>query len=98
MFTIIDNDKSVSVGETSVKRTPSKGAVVSYAEYSSIGAVLPLQYDETVLTRWGVDIMVGSPVITVTAARASVGECNKNLVIFLILIFLSDLSMSCLFI
>lgn len=65
--------KLIEHGETSVKWTPSRGAVVGYAEYHSVGAVLPLRYDETVLTRWGVDIMVGSPVITVTATRASKG-------------------------
>lgn len=63
-------------GETSVKWSPTRGAVIGYAQYLSAGAVLPLRYDETVLTRWGVEIMVGSPVFSVTATLASPGQLS----------------------
>lgn len=57
-------------GETTVKWVPSRAAVVSYAQYLTLGDVLPLTYDPTVLTRWGVDLTIAAPVISITATPA----------------------------
>lgn len=43
---------------------------MSYAQYHNLGQVLPLTYDETVLTRWGIDLSVAAPVISITATPA----------------------------
>lgn len=43
-------------------------AVIGYAQYKNIGSLLPLRYDETVSKRYGVDLIVGSPVISVVVA------------------------------
>ena len=46
----------------------SDNAVVGYAQYKNIGSLIPLRYDETVSKRYGVDLIVGSPVISVIVA------------------------------
>lgn len=46
----------------------SDNAVVGYAQYKNIGSLLPLRYDETVSKRYGVDLIVGSPIISVVVA------------------------------
>lgn len=45
---------------------PDDGAVISYAEYRQAGALLPSVYDDSVVRRWGVDITIGSPVLSVS--------------------------------
>lgn len=42
------------------------GAVVSYAQYKQAGALFPEVYDASVVRRWGVDITIGSPLISVS--------------------------------
>nr|XP_018907159.1 PREDICTED: protocadherin-like wing polarity protein stan isoform X2 [Bemisia tabaci] len=40
-------------------------AVVGYAQYKTVGHLLSKRYDETVVKRWGVDLLIGSPVVSV---------------------------------
>jgi len=55
-------------GMTTTKGQLSKNAaVVGYAQYRTLGALLPLRYDDTVLKRYSVDLQVGSPVISFVA-------------------------------
>lgn len=42
------------------------GAVVSYAQYRQAGVLFPEVYDASVARRWGVDITIGSPLISVS--------------------------------
>ena len=39
-------------------------AVLSYAQYKQAGSLLPNRYDETVSRRWGVELQVGSPIMS----------------------------------
>lgn len=39
-------------------------AVLSYTHYRTAGSLLPERYDETVSRRWGIELRVGSPVIS----------------------------------
>lgn len=64
-----------------MKWMPSRAAVVGYAEYRTLGSVLPLTYDQTVLTRWGVDLALAAPIVTITATPAVQGETH-NISIF----------------
>ncbi|XP_072387451.1 protocadherin-like wing polarity protein stan isoform X2 [Diabrotica undecimpunctata] len=58
--------KPVEFGEIITKHTlPEDGSVVSYAEYRQDGALLPKEYDDSVVRRWGVDITIGSPLLSV---------------------------------
>lgn len=63
--------RAVQPGETSFKPSPSgqpQGqAVLSYVQYRTLGPLLPSRYDDTVLRRWGVDLRVGSPVVSLAA-------------------------------
>lgn len=43
----------------------SGGAVVSYAQYKEAGNIFAKNYDASVVSRWGVDITLGSPIISV---------------------------------
>jgi cadherin EGF LAG seven-pass G-type receptor 1 len=55
-------------GMTTTKGQLSKNeAVVGYVQYRTLGALLPLHYDDTVLKRYSVDLQVGSPVISLVA-------------------------------
>lgn len=59
--------KPLEHGEHLTKHSlPDNGAVVSYAEYRQAGTLLPSVYDESVMRRWGVDITIGSPIISVS--------------------------------
>lgn len=71
------DSKWLVVGETPAKWAPRRAAVVSYAQYHNLGQVLPLTYDETVLTRWGIDLSVAAPVISITATPARDRKCNS---------------------
>jgi cadherin EGF LAG seven-pass G-type receptor 1 len=55
-------------------------AVLSYAQYRTAGSLLPERYDETVSRRWGVELRVGSPVISlailVPVEEGEFGEGN----------------------
>lgn len=39
-------------------------AIVSYAQYKDVGSILGESYDETVTRRWGVDIQIATPVLS----------------------------------
>lgn len=39
-------------------------AIISYAQYKDVGSLFPNNYDDTITRRWGVDIQIASPVIT----------------------------------
>ncbi|XP_022163708.1 protocadherin-like wing polarity protein stan isoform X2 [Myzus persicae] len=55
-------------GMTTTKGQLSKNAaVVGYVQYRTLGALLPLRYDDTVLKRYSVDLQVGSPVMSFVA-------------------------------
>ncbi|XP_065199574.1 protocadherin-like wing polarity protein stan [Planococcus citri] len=62
--------RTIKEGEIGSKEIFSKSdnAVVGYAQYKNIGSLIPLRYDETVSKRYGVDLIVGSPVISVIVA------------------------------
>lgn len=59
--------KPIDKGELITKHTLSEtGAVVSYAQYKQAGMLFPEVYDASVVRRWGVDITIGSPLISVS--------------------------------
>lgn len=39
-------------------------AIVSYAQYKDVGSIFPASYDDTVTRRYGVDIRIASPVLS----------------------------------
>jgi cadherin EGF LAG seven-pass G-type receptor 1 len=69
-------------GELTTKHSlqGSGRAVISYAQYRAAGSLLPARYDETVSRRWGVELHVGSPIISlailVPVDEGEVGEGN----------------------
>ncbi|XP_050548978.1 protocadherin-like wing polarity protein stan isoform X2 [Daktulosphaira vitifoliae] len=59
----------IKQGMTTTKGQLSKNnAVVGYVQYRTIGALLPLHYDDTVLKRYSVDLQVSSSVMAFVAA------------------------------
>ncbi|RZF37236.1 hypothetical protein LSTR_LSTR006562 [Laodelphax striatellus] len=59
--------KQNKIGEHKVKGDNSGQAIIGYAQYKTLGKVLPMRYDMTVVSRWGVDLIVASPVFTLVA-------------------------------
>ncbi|KAL1494818.1 hypothetical protein ABEB36_010350 [Hypothenemus hampei] len=58
--------KPLENGEIITKHSlPGDGAIISYIQYKEAGNLLPKRYDESVLRRWGVDITLGSPLISI---------------------------------
>ncbi|KAK7789529.1 hypothetical protein R5R35_000833 [Gryllus longicercus] len=53
-------------GELTTKHTfaGANRAVLGYAQYRDAGSLFPARYDETVQRRWGIELHVGSPVIS----------------------------------
>ncbi|XP_008557612.1 protocadherin-like wing polarity protein stan [Microplitis demolitor] len=41
-------------------------AVLSYVQYKELGALLPKRFDDSVNVRWGVEVAVGSPIVTIS--------------------------------
>nr|CAD7592898.1 unnamed protein product [Timema genevievae] len=58
--------KPLKQGELTTKHSlvSNRRAVLSYAQYRMAGLLLPQRYDETVKRRWGVDLRVGSPLVS----------------------------------
>ncbi|CAG9761162.1 unnamed protein product [Ceutorhynchus assimilis] len=58
--------KPLEHGEIITKHSlPGDGAIVSYIQYKEAGGLLPKKYDESVVRRWGVDITIGSPLMSI---------------------------------
>jgi cadherin EGF LAG seven-pass G-type receptor 1 len=81
MLIILVSGMNIS-GELTTKHSlqGSGRAVLSYAQYRTAGSLLPERYDETVSRRWGVELHVGSPIISlailVPVGEGEVGEGN----------------------
>ncbi|GLV44458.1 starry night [Carabus blaptoides fortunei] len=59
--------KPLDIGELTTKHSLSdSGAIISYAQYRQAGILLPEKYDESVLRRWGIEVCIGSPVISLS--------------------------------
>jgi len=39
-------------------------AIVAYAQYKDVGQLLPDLYDETITRRWGVDVELATPILS----------------------------------
>lgn len=53
-------------------------AVVGYAQFKNIGSMMPMKYDETVTKRYGVELIVGSPVVaTIVAINQRAGRRQR---------------------
>ncbi|XP_065082456.1 protocadherin-like wing polarity protein stan isoform X2 [Ochlerotatus camptorhynchus] len=53
-------------------------AVVGYAQYKDAGAIFPLNFDETITRRWGVDVQIASPVISLNILVPSNGRKDED--------------------
>lgn len=59
--------KPLAQGELNVKNSlTNRKAVLSYVQYKELGTLLPQRFDDSVAVRWGVEVSVGSPVMTVS--------------------------------
>ncbi|XP_012235255.2 protocadherin-like wing polarity protein stan [Linepithema humile] len=59
--------KPLMQGELNVKNSlNNRKAVLSYVQYKELGTLLPQRFDDSVSVRWGVEVAVGSPVMTVS--------------------------------
>ncbi|XP_012288367.1 protocadherin-like wing polarity protein stan [Orussus abietinus] len=59
--------KPLAQGELNAKNSlNNQKAVLSYVQYRELGALLPRRFDDSVAGRWGVEVAVGSPVLTVS--------------------------------
>lgn len=78
--------RPIEDGELTTKHSlPTVGAVVSYAQYKQASLLFPETFDESVVRRWGVDITIGSPLISVSVLVPEYVEAvvkTKNDVIF----------------
>lgn len=59
--------KPLESGELITKHSlPDNRAVISYAQYKEAGILFPTVYDDSVIRRWGVDVIIGSPLLSVS--------------------------------
>lgn len=57
----------IEMDELTTKHSLSESkAVLSYAQYKQAGLLFPDLYDDSVVRRWGIDIVVGSPLISIS--------------------------------
>nr|XP_023025805.1 protocadherin-like wing polarity protein stan [Leptinotarsa decemlineata] len=69
----------VETGEIITKHSlPIDGAVVSYAQYKEAGMLLPKSYDDSVVRRWGIDITIGSPLISVSVLVPERNDVSRS--------------------
>ncbi|XP_055850573.1 protocadherin-like wing polarity protein stan isoform X3 [Episyrphus balteatus] len=52
-------------------------AIVSYAQYKDVGELFPEMFDETITRRWGVDIQVATPILSLAILVPSNDEDKK---------------------
>ncbi|CAH1153853.1 unnamed protein product [Phaedon cochleariae] len=79
--------KPLETGEIITKNSLKEdGAVISYAQYKQAGQLLPRSYDESVVRRWGVEVTVGSPLISLSVLVpeyvADTGGTTERAVLF----------------
>ena len=65
---VIRGDVSIT---GSLRTLPEREAIVSYAMFREGGA-WPKRFDHSVVTRWGLDLQVGSTIFTVVAANKGI--------------------------
>lgn len=53
-------------------------AIVGYAQYKDVGNLFPNKFDDTVTRRWGVDVQIASPVLSLTILVPSTGIKDKD--------------------
>uniref|UniRef100_A0A8D8VR67 Protocadherin-like wing polarity protein stan n=1 Tax=Cacopsylla melanoneura TaxID=428564 RepID=A0A8D8VR67_9HEMI len=58
----IDN---IEHGELSVDELKGDTAVIGYTQYKDLSSLMPLDVDDTVISRWGVSLVLGSPVLSI---------------------------------
>ncbi|KAL7299168.1 hypothetical protein TKK_0007766 [Trichogramma kaykai] len=57
----------VDQGDLNVKNSlGNRKAVLSYVQYKELGHILPKRFDESVTIRWGVEVGIASPIVTVS--------------------------------
>ncbi|XP_037956200.1 protocadherin-like wing polarity protein stan isoform X2 [Teleopsis dalmanni] len=54
-------------------------AIISYTQFKDVGVLLPDMYDETITRRWGVDIEVASPILSLAILVPSNENEEKRL-------------------
>ncbi|KAF7994935.1 hypothetical protein HCN44_004407 [Aphidius gifuensis] len=59
--------KPLSQGEINNKNLQiNDKAILSYVQYKELGGLLPKKFDDSITVRWGVEVAVGSPIVTVS--------------------------------
>ncbi|XP_058836851.1 protocadherin-like wing polarity protein stan isoform X3 [Topomyia yanbarensis] len=53
-------------------------AIICYAQYKDVGTIFPGNFDETITRRWGVDVQIASPVISLAILIPSSGKKNDD--------------------
>lgn len=53
-------------------------AIISYAQYKDMGALYDSAFDETITRRWGVDVKIATPILSLTILVPSTNEQLKS--------------------
>lgn len=71
--------KPLEYGELTTKHSLSESkAVLSYVQYKQAGLLFPTLYDDSVVRRWGVDVTIGSPLISVSVLVPEMIESQRT--------------------
>lgn len=54
-------------------------AIVAYAQYKEVGKLIPELFDETITRRWGVDVELASPILTLAILIPSTENDEKQI-------------------
>lgn len=66
-------------GKNEVTHTSSDyRAIIAYAQYKDAGALFPANFDDTITKRWGVDVQIASPILTLAVFVPSVKDSEKE--------------------
>lgn len=70
--------RPLELGELTTKHSLSESkAVLSYVQYRQAGLLFPSRYDDSVVRRWGVDVTIGSPLISVSVLVPELVDSQK---------------------
>lgn len=70
--------RPLDLGELTTKHSLSESkAVLSYVQYRQAGLLFPTLYDDSVVRRWGVDVTIGSPLISVSVLVPELVESQR---------------------
>lgn len=78
MLAIVAPDENNELSMPMNAQSKNHRAIVSYAQYKDMGALYDNEFDETITRRWGVEVKVASPILSLTILVPSSSDATHR--------------------